>query len=115
LYAPATGIQSASGWDKALSDVVVERYLRALQQRVPESTIERTRVLDPQDFAQERHLHEGALYGIAPGASPSKFLPHRTQVAGLYLGGQTTFPGYGVPSAILSGIQSAELLVADLS
>lgn len=45
---------------------------------------------------------------MAPGASPDRFFAHRTPLRGLYLAGQTTFPGYGVPSAILSGIQAAE-------
>lgn len=113
LYAPATGIRSVDEWDKAMTHVVVDHYLEALRQRVPDMTIENIRVLDPLDFAHERHLHEGALYGIAPGAPPNRFLPHRTRIRGLYLGGQTTFPGYGVPSAILSGIQSAESLLDD--
>ncbi|AMR81252.1 phytoene desaturase family protein [Cupriavidus nantongensis] len=115
LYAPASDIRSVSEWNPAWTDSALERYLDALQKRVPGITIETTRVLDPQGFARERHLYEGALYGIAPGSPPHRFLPHRTPVSGLYLGGQTTFPGYGVPSAMLSGIQSAESLVADLS
>ena len=115
LYAPATGMRSASEWSRELTDAVVGNYLEALKKRVPDITIETTRVIDPRDFALERHLYEGALYGIAPGASPNTFLPHRTQIRGLYLGGQTTFPGYGVPSAILSGIQSAEALLDDMA
>lgn len=109
LYAPATGTHSASEWGRGMTDAVVGNYLEALKKRAPGITIETARVIDPRDFAIERHLYEGALYGIAPGASPDTFLPHRTQIRGLYLGGQTTFPGYGVPSAILSGIQSADV------
>jgi phytoene desaturase len=43
-------------------------------------------------------------------------LQHRNHM-GLYLLGQTTFPGYGVPSAMLSGVQAPEamLRVADRS
>ena len=113
LYAPATGIRRASEWDRAMTDAVVGRYLEALQRRLPGLSIDTTRVLDPRDFARERNLYEGALYGIAPGVAPNRFFPHRTRIGGLYLGGQTTFPGYGVPSAILSGIQSAEALLGD--
>lgn len=113
LYAPATGIRSAAEWDGAMTDGVVDRYLEALQRRVPGITIETTRTLDPKDFALRRHLYEGALYGIAPGAPPNRFFPHRTQIGGLYLGGQTTFPGYGVPSALLSGMQAAAALLSD--
>jgi phytoene desaturase len=56
-------------------------------------------------------LYEGALYGIAPGAAPGQFFPHRTHINGLYLAGKTAFPGYGVPSAMLSGIQASDALL----
>lgn len=115
LYAPATGMHSASEWGREMTEAVVESHLEAIRKQVPDISIETIRVIDPPDFAQKRHLYEGALYGIAPGASPNTFLPHRTQIRGLYLGGQTTFPGYGLPSAILSGIQSAEALLGDLA
>ncbi|KWN63782.1 hypothetical protein WM24_14485 [Burkholderia ubonensis] len=69
---------------------------------------------DPRDFASERHLYEGALYGMAPGTAPDKFFPHRAGLRGLYLGGQTTFPGYGVPTAMFSGIQAAEAAMQDM-
>ena len=114
LYAPATGIQSASEWTKTMTQTLVSNSLHALQLRVPGLSIKCIRVMDPHDFARRRHLHEGALYGIAPGTTPDKFFPHRSGLCGLYLGGQTTFPGYGVPSAILSGIQAAEALLKDM-
>lgn len=113
LHAPASGIHSASEWNQAMTDAVVGQYIEGLRRHLPEMSIESIRVLDPRDFAQDLHLHEGALYGIAPGAPPSAFFPHRAGIRGLYLGGQTTFPGYGVPSAILSGIQAAEALLRD--
>lgn len=115
LYAPATGIQSVTEWDKEMTSKVVDQYLEALRRRVPGISIESTRVLDPEDFALKRHLYEGALYGFAPGVAPHTFLPHRTRIPGLYLAGQTTFPGYGVPSAILSGIHGADALWDDMT
>lgn len=92
----------------------VDNYLAALRARHPDLNIEVTRVLDPQDFASSRYLHEGALYGFAPGTSPDRFFPHRTALRGLYLAGQTTYPGYGVPTAILSGILAADAVHHDL-
>ena len=71
------------------------------------------RTLDPQDFAHHRHLYEGALYGMAPGTNPSLYFPHKSPLPGLYLAGQTTFPGFGVPSAMYSGLQAAERLLAE--
>jgi phytoene desaturase len=114
LHAPVSGIHSVSEWHPAMTAAVADQYLEALRQRVPGMSVESVRVLDPRDFARDRHLHEGALYGIAPGAPPTAFFPHRAGIRGLYLGGQTTFPGYGVPSAILSGIQAAEALLRDV-
>ncbi|WP_407353801.1 phytoene desaturase family protein [Luteimonas sp. R10] len=113
LYAPATGVASASEWTPDMTARAVGNHFTALKARHPTLAIEATRVLDPQDFARSRHLYDGALYGIAPGATPDKFFPHRTPLRGLYLAGQTTFPGYGVPSAILSGIQAADALARD--
>jgi phytoene desaturase len=93
----------------------VERHLAALQRRLLGMRVETIRTLDPQDFAHQRHLYEDALYGIAPGVPPALYFPHRTSLPGLYLAGQTTFPGFGVPSAMYSGLQAAEaLLAADL-
>lgn len=113
LYAPATGIGSASEWASEMTDLTVRNYLEALSVELPGLCIDTIRVLDPKGFALSRHLYEGALYGLAPGVTPDKFFPHRTALRGLYLAGQTTFPGYGVPSAILSGIQAAEALEQD--
>lgn len=113
LYAPVSGIASASQWTKAMTEQSVADYIQGLRQRLPTLAIKSTRVLDPQDFASQRNLYEGALYGIAPGATPGQFFPHRLPIDGLYLAGQTTFPGYGVPTAMWSGIQAAEALLRD--
>ncbi len=107
LYAPVSGIGSASEWTPDKTERAVADHLAALQSRLPGLQVEATRVLDPRDFVRDRHLYEGALYGIAPGATPDRYFPHRTALQGLYLAGQTTFPGYGVPSAMLSGLQAA--------
>jgi phytoene desaturase len=91
----------------------VAGYIEGLRQKLPGLSIDTMRVLDPQDFATHRNLYEGALYGVAPGATPGQFFPHRLSIGGLYLAGQTTFPGYGVPSAMWSGIQAADALLHD--
>ncbi|KVH54544.1 phytoene dehydrogenase [Burkholderia sp. MSMB1072] len=114
LYAPATGIHSVSEWTRAMTQAAVDDYLSAIQAHLPGLCIESVRVADPRDFASERHLYEGALYGMAPGTAPDKFFPHRAGLRGLYLGGQTTFPGYGVPTAMFSGIQAAEAAMQDM-
>jgi phytoene desaturase len=113
FYAPVSGINTISEWTRDMTERSVAVHMQALALRLPGLKIDARRVIDPKDFALSRHLYEGALYGIAPGVTPDKFFPHRTPVHGLYLAGQTTFPGYGVPSATLSGIQAADALIRD--
>jgi phytoene desaturase len=96
-----------------MTEQAVANHIEGLKQKIPGISIDTVRVLDPTAFARDRHLFEGALYGIAPGAAPNQFFPHRSPIKGLYLAGQTTFPGYGVPSAILSGIQASDALLRD--
>lgn len=114
FYAPVSGIHSASEWTREMTDRSVEEHIAAIKSRLPGLAVDTLRVLDPQDFERGRNLYEGALYGIAPGVTPDRFFPHRTPLHGLYLAGQTTFPGYGVPTAILSGIQAAEALAQEV-
>lgn len=113
FFAPVSGVASALGWTDTMTEQAVANHIEGLRQKLPALSIETTRVLDPNTFARDRHLYEGALYGIAPGATPNQFFPHSTHIQGLYLAGQTTFPGYGVPSAMLSGIQASDALLRD--
>lgn len=113
LYAPVGGIASASEWTDAMTRETVAEHIEALERKLPGLAVDTMRVIDPTGFARQRHLYEGALYGIAPGANPLQFFPHRTRIDGLYLAGQTTFPGYGVPSAILSGLQASDALLSE--
>jgi phytoene desaturase len=112
-FAPVSGIAQASEWTAAMTRESVAGYIEGLRQKLPGLSIDTMRVLDPQDFATHRNLYEGALYGVAPGATPGQFFPHRLSIGGLYLAGQTTFPGYGVPAAMWSGIQAADALLHD--
>lgn len=112
LYAPVSGIERAEEWTPTMTEHALERHLAALRNHLPTLEIDTVRTLDPPAFARERHLHEGALYGIAPGTSPNAYFPHRTTLPGLYLAGQTTFPGFGVPASMYSGLQAAASLLA---
>lgn len=108
LYAPVSGIDNAGQWTASMTEPALEGHLTALRKHLPGMEVETMRVMDPPTFARDRHLYEGALYGVAPGANPNTYFPHRSGVPGLHLAGQTTFPGFGVPSAMLSGLQAAE-------
>lgn len=69
------------------------------------------RVVTPMDHARRMHLYRGALYGLSPAATPAQQFPHRTPVQGLYLAGQTTYPGFGVATSLFSGIFAAEAVL----
>jgi len=71
------------------------------------------RILSPKEFQNETHLYAGALYGLAPLASPTTLFPHRSPIHALYQAGQTTWPGFGVASAGWSGILAAEALIRE--
>lgn len=82
---------------------VVDDYLNAIRECLrPPSRIEGVRVANSQVFASKRRLYEEALYGIAPGTPPDMFFTNRAGLRGLYLGGHTTFPACGAPTAMLS-------------
>jgi phytoene dehydrogenase-like protein len=51
------------------------------------------------------------LYGLSPAADPRELFPQRTPIAGLFQAGQTSYPGYGVAPAAMSGIFAAEALM----
>jgi phytoene desaturase len=71
------------------------------------------RVRGPDYFRDRMHLYHGALYGLSPAASPRAQFPRRTRIPGLYLAGQTTYPGSGVNPAMLSGVMAAERILSD--
>ncbi len=71
------------------------------------------RVRGPEHFRDHMHLFEGALYGLSPAADPRSQFPHQTRIPGLFLAGQTTYPGSGVNPAMLSGVLAAEAALAD--
>jgi phytoene dehydrogenase-like protein len=67
--------------------------------------VTRTRI--PEDFEDEMNLYKGAIYGISPD-SPLALFSHRTPIHGLFQTGQTTYPGFGVTPAAVSGILCAD-------
>ncbi len=71
------------------------------------------RILSPKEFQNSTHLYAGALYGLSPLASPSTLFKYRSPIRGLYQAGQTTWPGFGVASAGMSGVLAAQALLRD--
>ncbi len=71
------------------------------------------RILSQKEFQNGAHLYAGALYGLSPLASPAALFKYRSPIRALYQAGQTTWPGFGIASAGMSGVMAAEALVQD--
>ena len=100
----------ADDWDEQKTGKVVESALQALS-RLHKIDIAVKRVLSPKDFQTSMHLYKGAIYGLSATADFRAQFPHASGVPGLYQAGQTTYPGYGVGPAAMSGIFAAETLL----
>lgn len=100
----------ADDWDVQKTGKVVESALKALS-RLHNIDIAVKRVLSPKDFQARMHLYKGAVYGLSAVADLRAQFPHASQIPRLYQAGQTTYPGYGVGPAAMSGIFAAETLM----
>lgn len=112
FYPIRTELQLAY-WDEEKKARLAELSATALSSS-QDVTVATSRVRTPKDFAEDMHLYQGALYGLSPSASPWEQFPYESGIAGLVLAGQTTFPGYGVGAAMMSGIFAAEALSQNL-
>lgn len=109
LYVPVIVHPQEAEWDPQKTEHITESAIETLS-RYHHLDIVAKRVRTPKDFQQEMHLYHGAVYGLSPAANPRAQFPHKTPLPGLFLAGQTTYPGFGVGSAALSGIFAAELV-----
>jgi phytoene dehydrogenase-like protein len=100
----------ADDWDEQKTGRVVESGLQALSGR-HKINIAVKRVLSPKDFQNKMRLYKGAIYGLSGTADFRAQFPHAPGVPGLYQAGQTTYPGFGVGPAAMSGIFAAEALL----
>ncbi len=101
---------SSDDWDDQKKERIVELAIKALA-RIHKLDVAVKRVTSPKDFQDRMHLYKGAAYGLSPTADPRAQFSHDSAIRGLYQAGQTTFPGYGVSSAAMSGIFAAETLM----
>ncbi len=97
-------------WSEELKEEVAGKAIELLR-RNHDLDINVRRILSPKEFKHGARLYSGALYGISPTAGPGVLFKHRSPIDGLYLAGQTTWPGFGVPGAGMSGIFAAEALL----
>jgi phytoene desaturase len=101
---------AADAWSAERTQRFADKSIRWLQDRFG-MRIAAQRVRSPRDFRDELNLYDGAVYGISPTQGVTGLFPHRSPIEGLYLAGQTTYPGLGVPTAALSGIQAAKMML----
>lgn len=111
LFYPIAADIPLSSWIKERKEQLLQLCISELS-RKHDLDIAVARIRTPKDFLESMHLYEGALYGLSPMASPREQFPHRSVVPGLFLAGQTTFPGYGIGTAIMSGIFASQALLA---
>lgn len=102
----------AEGWDEERKERVVAAAIRKLSS-MHDMDVKVVRAFSPKDFQERLHLYKGALYGLSPLADPRSQFDHTTKIPGLYQAGQTTYPGYGVGPAAMSGILAAEALLGE--
>jgi len=100
----------ADDWNNQKKERIVETAIETLS-RIHKIDIAVKRVLSPKDFQDRMHLYKGAAYGLSPIADPRAQFSHDSPIHGLYQAGQTTYPGYGVSPAAMSGILAAETLM----
>jgi phytoene dehydrogenase-like protein len=110
MFYPVRGDLPLEYWSENKKQRLTDLAIRALR-RNNDPNIAVTRVRSPKDFRDNMHLFQGALYGLSPASTPRDQFPHSGVIPGLYLAGQTTFPGYGVGPAMLSGIFAADALL----
>lgn len=111
LYPAIDQSLGPDAWSDARSDEVAQAAQQALSALHPMDVAVR-RVRSPRDFRDRMFLYEGAVYGLSPAADSRAQYPHATPIPGLYQAGQTSYPGFGVSTSLLSGIFAAEQILA---
>lgn len=112
MFPPISQDIAPDDWSKARKEEAAAQAIERLR-RDHELEIEVQRILSPREFQNDAHLYAGALYGLSPAAGVPALFQHRSPIRGLYQAGQTTWPGFGVVSAGLSGVFAAEALLHD--
>jgi phytoene desaturase len=110
MFAPIDQAWPVDRWNDEATEAAAESAIAALS-RIHKLDIAVRRILSPRDYRDRMHLFGGALYGLSPAANPLAQFPHKTPVEGLFQAGQTTYPGFGVGPATMSGVFAAEALM----
>ena len=114
MFVPVANGGNVNSWDEEKKERVAALAIEALSRR-HELDIVVKRIRSPKDFEQTMRLYRGTLYGLSPAASPRMQFPNQSPISGLYLAGQTTYPGFGISSVAMSGIFAAEAALKNRS
>ena len=112
VFPPIRQDLTAEDWNEARKQEVAAQAIERLK-AMHDMDIAVRRILSPGEFQHDTHLYAGALYGLSPLSSPASLFDYRSPIRGLYQAGQTTWPGFGVASAGMSGVMAAEALMHD--
>lgn len=112
VFPPIRQDLTAGDWSEDRKEKVAAQAIERLK-GIHEMDIAVRRILSPKEFQNSAHLYAGALYGLSPLASPAVMFKYRNPIRALYQAGQTTWPGFGVASAAMSGVMAAEALCRD--
>jgi phytoene desaturase len=109
VFPPIRQDLTAEDWSEERKEEVAAQAVERLKS-IHEIDIAVRRILSPKEFQNDAHLYAGALYGLSPLANPATLFKYRSPIRALYQAGQTTWPGFGVASAGMSGVMAAEAL-----
>lgn len=112
MFPPIRQDLAAEDWSEERKEEVAAQAIVRLK-GIHDIDIAVRRILSPKEFQNDTHLYAGALYGLSPLASPATLFKYRSPIGALYQAGQTTWPGFGVASAGMSGVMAAEALIRD--
>ncbi len=112
VFIPCTHNDLIDSWTDIRKEEMGGEVISTLS-RLHKIDIAVKRVRSPKDFRDQMHCFQGALYGLSPAAEPRSQFAHKSPISGLYLAGQTTFPGYGIPTSMVSGILAAEAVIGN--
>ena len=112
VFPPIRQDLTADDWSEERKEELAAQAIERLK-GLHQIDIAVRRVLSPKEFQNRTHLYAGALYGLSPMASPTSLFKYRSPIRALYQAGQTTWPGFGVASAGMSGVMAAQALMRE--
>lgn len=109
----AAGLEDTEAYREQYFDIIIERLEKLTGQNVKDSVLFKESYC-VKDFIKDYNSYKGNAYGLANTLTQTAFLRPKiksSKVNNLYFTGQLTVPGPGVPPALISGKNAAELIL----